>query len=266
MRRVIGGQVTDALAATIDDVHSGVAYRVDRRGRESARQLRTLKDRYRGHRCFIIGNGPSLNLMDLRPLRDEYTFGLNRGHLLGERIGKETTFLVSVNRYVIAQSASEMIAAPSMKFLSWHARSFVPDRTDVTLLRSVRRPQFSSNPARDGVWEGATVTYVAMQLAYYFGFQAVIIIGVDHSFSSQGPPHKLVTSKGNDPNHFDPNYFGAGYRWQLPDLEMSERAYRLARARFAASGREIVDATVGGKLTVFPKAEYTSLFDLGRIA
>jgi len=86
-------------------------------------------------------------------------------------------------------------------------------------------------------------------------------VGVDHNFQTKGPANTTVTSSGDDPNHFSPNYFGKGFRWQLPDLEGSERAYHLARQTYEASGRRIVDATVGGKLTVFPKVEYTSLFN-----
>jgi hypothetical protein len=99
-----------------------------------------------------------------------------------------------------------------------------------------------------------------MQLAYHLGFQKVILIGVDHSFTTQGKPHQAVVSQGDDPNHFSPNYFSKGFRWQLPDLETSEAAYRLAHQAFEADGREIVDATIGGKLTIFPKVDYSSLF------
>jgi hypothetical protein len=64
-----------------------------------------------------------------------------------------------------------------------------------------------------------------------------------------------VTSSGADPNHFDPNYFGKGFRWQLPDLQTSELAYRLAREAFESDRRRIIDCTVDGKLDVFPKAD-----------
>ena len=103
------------------------------------------------------------------------------------------------------------------------------------------------------------MTFMALQLAYHLGFKEVVLVGVDHSFATAGPPNQLVTSAGADPNHFDPNYFGRGVRWQLPDLDMSERAYRLARDAFAAAGRTVIDATVGGKLTVFPKADFETI-------
>jgi len=110
------------------------------------------------------------------------------------------------------------------------------------------------------LWEGATVTTVALQIAYYMGFSEVVLIGVDHNFVTQGKPNTTVVSQGDDPNHFSPNYFGKGFRWQLPDLETSERGYALARQAFEADGRRVVDATIDGKLRIFPRVEYNTLF------
>ncbi len=92
------------------------------------------------------------------------------------------------------------------------------------------------------------------------GFEQVILIGVDHNFQTKGPPNSTIVSSGEDPNHFSPHYFGRGFKWQLPDLQGSERAFRLARNAYEAHGRQVIDATIGGKLTIFPKVEYNSLF------
>lgn len=232
----------------------------DPRGRESQARLRSMHDRYRGERCFILGNGPSLRRMDLTPLRHEYTFGLNRIYLLFSELGFTTSFLVSINDLVIAQCAAEIDALTLPKFITWRARDVVTFDEHTIFVRSgVEEIAFSTDPVSH-VNEGATVTFVAMQLAYFLGFEEVILIGVDHSFKTKGPAHKVVVSEGDDPNHFAANYFGKGFRWQLPDLETSELAYAQARRAFEQDGRRIVDATVGGKLEVFPKVAYESLF------
>lgn len=196
--------------------------------------------------------------MDLTPLRSEFTFGLNRAPLLFPRMGFQTSFLVCVNRLVIEQSGAELLDTSCTKFVSWRGRRFLPSTADVTYLRSMRGLHFAADPTR-GVCEGGTVTFVAMQLAYHLGFETVIVIGVDHSFTTKGPPNQQTISGGDDPNHFDPNYFGKGYRWHLPDLERSEIAYGLAKEHFEKHGRRILDATVGGKLTVFPKVPYAAV-------
>ena len=228
--------------------------------RQSVQRLRGLRDKHRGERCFIIGNGPSLNKMDLSPLRQEVTFGLNRIYLLFDKLGFGTTYYVSVNSLVIEQCAHEIEQLPMPKFLSWRSRNLIGFTPSTIFLDTGAGPPF----ARDitgPVNEGATVTYVAMQIAFYLGFSEVVLIGVDHNFATQGKPHSTVTSTGNDPNHFDPNYFGTGFRWQLPDLETSELAYKLAKYHFEQDGRQILDATVGGKLQVFKKVDYHSLFE-----
>jgi hypothetical protein len=99
-----------------------------------------------------------------------------------------------------------------------------------------------------------------MQLAYFMGFSEVILIGVDHSFTTQGPAHKEVVSEGSDPDHFDPNYFGKGFRWQLPDLAQSEKGYAELKKMFEEDNRRILDATVNGKLNVFPKVDFSGQF------
>ena len=240
--------------------------------RESMHRLAELKDIHRGQRGFIIGNGPSLRQTDLTKLRGEYTFGMNRIYILFPELGFTTTYFLSINDLVIEQCAGEIMALPMPKFLTWRSHrffkshqpsaishqpsSFIPP---TFLYTTYTGPKFARNAA-GRLWEGATVTYVALQLAFHMGFERVILIGVDHSFVSKGEANKTITSQGDDPNHFAPNYFGKGFRWQLPDLETSERAYRMAKAAYEADGRQVLDATVNGKLAVFPKIDYNSLF------
>jgi hypothetical protein len=204
-------------------------------------RLRALKEKHKGQRCFIIGNGPSLRQMNLSPLRNEYTFGLNRIYLLFPEIGFTTTYYVSINPYVIEQCTDEIAALSMPKFLAWRARDSV---------------DFDQNT----VFIPSYPLGLAMQLAYHMGFERVILIGVDHSFATQGPPGKLVLSQSDDRDHFSSDYFGRGFYWQLPDLESSEKAYRLARDIYKRDAREILDATVGGKLQIFPKIAYEGLF------
>ncbi len=211
----------------------------------------------------MIGNGPSLRKTDLNLLRDEITFGANRFYLLFPELGFTSTFLVASNTLVIEQCAEELKSLSVPKFVTWRARKWMKDDPETIFLDTdYTLPETFSGDVSGRVYEGNTVTYVSLQLAYHMGFEQVILIGVDHHFTTKGPANTVVVSGGDDPNHFDRNYFGKGFRWQLPDLEGSERAYKLARESFESSGRLILDATVGGKLAIFPKVDYTSLFSV----
>ncbi len=228
--------------------------------RDTIARLKKMENQYLGKRCFIIGNGPSLRNTDLNKLRNEYTFGMNRIYLAFPEMGFSTTFFVSVNDLVIEQTAQEIQNLSMPKFVSWRAHQWLRPSNDLFFLYTTyTEPKFAKK-ATGRLWEGATVTYVALQLAYYFGFNEAILIGVDHNFVTKGRPNETVVSQGDDPNHFNPGYFGKGFRWQLPDLETSESAYRMAQDVFVQDGRKVIDATVNGKLTIFPKVVYDDLF------
>lgn len=227
----------------------------------SVRASRGYRDRHRGSRCFIIGNGPSLNQTDLHRLRGEYTFGLNRIYLLFPELGFPTSYYVTINTLVIEQCAPEIQQLSIPKFVTWRGRRWLSTDPGTVFLDTDYTGRATFSPDVSGrVFEGSTVTYVALQLAFHMGFDPVILIGVDHNFTTTGPANTTVVSQGDDRDHFSKGYFGKGFRWQLPDLAASEAAYRLARQAYEEAGRSVVDATVGGKLTVFPKLEYASLF------
>lgn len=230
--------------------------------RESMARLVGLKDIHKGERAFIIGNGPSLKKTDLKKLEKEYTFGMNRIYLAFPELGFSTTYFVCINDLVIEQCADDIVKLPMPKFLSWRSHRYFTGKTPIPtfLYTTYDNPSFSRD-VRHRVWESATVTYVSMQLAFHMGFKEVVLIGVDHTSHIQGLANSTVVSQGDDPNHFSPAYFGKGFRWQLPDFQTSEIGYRLARQAFESAGGRILDATIEGKLTVFPKTSYASLFD-----
>jgi hypothetical protein len=232
----------------------------DSRRRDCIARLAALKDSRKGERCFIIGNGPSLKQTDLSRLKGEYSIGMNRFYLMFPELGFKTTYFVSINDLVVEQCAADLQTMETPTFISWRGRQWVHPRENLYyLFTTYTGPKFAKD-IRGRLWEGATVTYASMQIAYFLGFQQIILIGVDHSFATKGKPNTTVVSEGNDPNHFAGNYFGKGFRWQLPDLDTSELGYIRAREVYKESGREIIDATIGGKLLVFPKVNYESLF------
>ncbi|MEI7847758.1 MAG: hypothetical protein WCK35_18290 [Chloroflexota bacterium] len=238
--------------------------------RTAIERLGKLKDIHKGQRAFIIGNGPSLKQTDLSKLKGEITFGMNRIYLMFQELGFNTTYLSVVNDLVIEQTAHDLASLEIPKFITWRSRRFFDAalfngsplayaKLPTFLHTTYDSPRFSTD-VRGRVWEGATVTYVTLQLAFHMGFDEVILIGVDHNYTTTGKPNTTITSEGDDPNHFSGQYFGKGFRWQLPDLETSEIAYRMARKTYENAGRKIMDATVGGKLTIFEKVDYNSLW------
>ena len=72
----------------------------------------------------------------------------------------------------------------------------------------------------------------------------------------KGRPSRTDVRTGPDKNHFHPDYWPEGSKWQLPDLYRTDLAYANARRAFEANGRRIIDATVGGQCDIFPKVGF----------
>jgi hypothetical protein len=205
-------------------------------------------DRHAGETCLIIGNGPSLRNVPNGFLGKYPTFGTNRIYLLPDFTA---TYYCAVNPLVIEQSAIEINKyGAKAKFI---AATEADKIKDCYPLHSAPTWTFSYNPAVY-IFEGFTVTYACMQLAFHMGFTTALLVWVDHSYKTDGPPNSRTTWQGDDPNHFDPAYF-RGTVWNNPDLANSEKAYRLAEKAFKDAGRKIINLTEGSRLEIFKKGK-----------
>lgn len=219
----------------------------------SRNRIKKWKNLYAGHKAVILCNGPSLNKVDFEALKKSniFTFGLNKINLLFDKTDFHPSSIVSVNPYAIEQNKEFYNATKLPLFLDSKAKKWIAFKNNVQFLHSAG---FSGHFARDcsiSINQGATVTYVAMQLAFHMGFSDVALVGCDHNFKTKGPPNKQVKGDTEDPNHFDPRYFSNGVTWQLPDLTASEFHYEKAKNIFAHFGRRIVNCTEGGYLEIF---------------
>lgn len=211
-----------------------------------------LENKHSGEVGLVIGNGPSLKDVPLDFLRKYPSFGTNRIYLLD---GFTPTYYVAVNPLVIDQSKKEILALSCSGYFIRADSGF--EGTNIFHLRSLPVPLFSTLPQK-GVYEGFTVTYVCLQLAYYMGFATAALVGVDHKYNFEGRPNQEMVAEGPDPNHFHPTYFSGGTRWNNPDLAASERSYHMAKTVYEAAGRRIVNLTPGTALDVFEKGTINS--------
>ncbi|MDE3184134.1 MAG: DUF115 domain-containing protein [Bacteroidota bacterium] len=220
---------------------------------------------HKGQDCFIIGNGPSLNKTNLSLLNDFYVFGLNKIHLIFDKHPLDLTYHVAANPLVIDQTKEELknniYNCPS--FLSYEASTNIENNIKNVYKILTNAPWSFYKDITQPISEGYTVTYVAMQIAFYMGFENVYLVGMDHNFKQSGKPNEEQHHKEEDVNHFHPDYF-KGHQWHLADLEGNEASYAMARHQFHANGRNIYDATIDGKLTIFPKVNFDEALKLAK--
>jgi hypothetical protein len=219
-----------------------------------AQALARLKHCHAGRPLLVVGNGPSLNHTPLDEFAGIPAIGMNKIDLLFPRVRWRPTMVLCMNRHVLSQHAPRFSRLGIPLYLSWQSRWFMrrSELPEVSFFLNLASDEFSTDITW-GVGISGTVTYAALQFAYYTRANPVILVGVDHHFTAKGRPHALVRNDGADRDHFDPGYFDRNNPWNLPDLAASERGYRKAKAAFTAAGRTILDATVEGRLRVFDK-------------
>ena len=253
-----------ALKVRLNEIPHALAWKFHPDADKNKELIQKFQGIHHGKRCFIVANGPSLLKTNLDLLENEYTFGMNRIYLNFERSSFRPTYHVTVNELILEQWPDEIAQLNMPKFLNWNRRFYYggPDsRTIFIKSKMTIKDSFQYDLTRPMV-VGATVTFVALQLAYYMGFQKVILIGLDHNYTDKGIPSKTETrTSERDESHFHTQYFPKGFKWQLPDLLRSEIDFEISRKAFEADDREVLDATIGGKCQIFRKIDYEGLFD-----
>lgn len=207
-----------------------------------------MKNIHKGETCLVIGNGPSLADVPLEFLNKYPSFGTNRIYLMQ---GFTPTYYVAVNEEIIKQSMDEIKVLDAHKFIS---DKFADQIEGAIPLINSGQPQFSKDPLKI-LYEGFSVTYVCLQLAYWMGFKNVLLVGVDHKYDSNGGANVLMAAPAD--NHFIADYYQPGEVWNNPDLVRSAKAFELAKEAFykARPRRKIVNLTHDTGLDVFPKGK-----------
>lgn len=251
----------------------------DKNVRNFEKRLSTFDGIYKGNRCIIMGNGPSLNKMDLEIFKNEFVWGTNRCYLLFDRISWRPKFYTAVDTRVVPDNADEINALSeklkeSNFFFPVHFRYEGILRSNKNVywynevpltVNKLPYSMFSTNILNNAS-SVYTVTVAALQLAVFLGFNPIYLIGCDTSYSvpetvkidSSNPD--WLTSTTNDPNHFSGDYFGEGKKWHEPHVDRMIFHYKQAKLVCDEIGVSIVNATVGGNLEVFPRINYLDLF------
>lgn len=219
-----------------------------------------FKNIHAGEPGWIVGNGPSLNEMELRFLGEKVNFCMNRIYLGEVQFGFTPKYYTVEDNFVAEDNSEEIDTLRYTKFLPKDLEYCLSDADDVCWINFLRKyddyPLFSDDASKVTYW-GSTVTYLAIQLAFFMGCDPIYLIGVDFDYAvpdyADGPN---ITSRGSDPNHFHPDYFGLGKRWHHPRLDLVRHFFIEARRFIENRGRRIFNAGIGGKLTVFERVNY----------
>lgn len=128
--------------------------------------IRDFKNIHEGKRLFILASGPSLERINLAPLRRRLVMGLNRSLLtfpnphyhctMDQRLFDDFPKLLAKTRYLFTLEGRPM---------------GIP-------LRLLGSEGFSWD-LEEGIYSGYTVSYFALQIAAYMGFKEIFYLGLD---------------------------------------------------------------------------------------
>lgn len=223
--------------------------------------IASFKNIHNGETAVIICGGPSIADVDLSLIPDP-TIGMNNIFLTGF----DPTYYIIEDWLIASDRKEEIEAIGSIRFYGSHLRDilhdgiFIPTNT-MSAVRS-KTPAFSFDLTKM-LYTGYTVTFQAIQLSFWMGFETVYLIGLDHNYVMPEDAERIhgdiFISHSADPNHFDPDYFGEGYRFHDPKPKRMEKAYQKAKDVFDQKGRKIYNATPGSRLNIFERKIYDPL-------
>lgn len=241
--------------------------------------LSGLKNRYSGRRIFVIGNGPSLNRTPLNMLTDEYTIAMNRISLLYDKTNWRPTFFVCTTTNIRYpewhRDIMRTINSGVVTFAGDKLKEYIGDHKNVHYLNCTHGEQIIDSPLLEWwsddiskrVCKYATSMLVAFQVAFYLGFKELYIVGADLAFSESLLKTFLchlrlgrLTHFWGDKNHFSSKYGTPGCTSKVLNRNMLA-AHNLVKGVAQKHGVKIFNATLGGRLEVYPRVNFFDLFD-----
>lgn len=231
----------------------------------NAKRLYAYKDKYKGQRCFLVGNGPSLTVSDLELIQNEITFGCNRVYKMFENTTWRPTYFCMIDALIAKYSSKELADAVSCPlFTNINTRDLMENKPKNLIFArnlGVNPYRVSGNFEAYYVPSGATVMTFMLELAMYMGFSEIYLLGVDctSSLSSNGHcasgyvnPHLIqkdierIQQRLNDPT-LTAEQVAAYY------FDKSTFSYKVIRDYADAHDFKIYNATRGGMLEVYER-------------
>lgn len=212
-------------------------------------------------RCFIIGNGPSLVSEDLDVLAEhnEFCIGLNMVHKVYRKTKWRPDYICICDKLAVSQTLNHIFENNRCPvFLTDAVRLyFSPFQYDKEILYheaynrddDYRIIKFGTELSSGNIPSGWTVSYIAIQLAVYMGFDKIYLLGMDNS---------------NWLQHCTDDYWSEspimnGTSEELTTL-VCRNAYKRAKAASVEFGFKIYNATRGGYLEEFERVNFDELF------
>lgn len=231
------------------------------------REIKKLEKSHLGERCFIIGNGPSLQIEDLELISGEFSFAVNRIYNVYEKTKWRPSFyytqeMTLPNRTESLEEflSSFLRSSTSLNFLPYikgmnkvkskYNCVFFPVYMDYCEYLKKPINRFSLDCSKEIV-HAYTSLYSVLQIAIYMGFKEIYLLGVDGAYRVNNA-------------HFYDDVYGDKRLFETKRItdRLTENINRGFDGMKAASERydfKIYNCTRGGSLEKFPRCNLENL-------
>ena len=251
---------------------------------KTAEAVEPYRGKYKGQRCFIIGNGPSLRAEDLEKIKGEFCIASNQVYRMFSKTSWRPRVYTAVDETMFRDTFKQVSAVDvELKFCSLQEHEKMYPIEGLLPLKLIskgdwiiyqRMPEFSDDIAKC-VYHATTITYINMQIAAFMGFDEVFLLGIDHQFPQQwriAPevlknPEKYINVDTIPGGSYkvrgveNAEFYPGDYSRSAYCIEEVTRGYQRAKLYFEEHGRKIVNATRGGKLDVYERVNFDKLMN-----
>jgi len=233
-----------------------------RRYSDKWEMVRNDYEKYATENILIIGNGPSLSIMDLESVNRIPSIASNKIYLLFEKSNWRPDFVTicdtllayklrnekfkTIDRLICSDVIFYLLKSAGKKRLPWK---------NITLESAwekyVNNKVFTPDPLSEGFFEGYSITNQNIQLAMWLGAKKIYLIGVDHFYQEARIDKAGAKMIHEGQNHFHPDYRKSGEIVNNAPVDKMNDAYEKMNAIAKASGVEIINISRRTALTAF---------------
>ncbi len=236
---------------------------------------RELAGRYQGRRAFVIGNGPSLGKQDVSKLDGELFFVSNGfwRHSMLEKLQPVSLALCDPAYFDGARKwdaefegirqgiRQGLFLVPRVARPTIRQRNLLPeDRTYYCDFfgSMAQRRNFVADLTQP-LPNCQTVTLFSIVIALHMGCNPIYLLGMDHDFLVTPTQATHFYQDDTEPAS-DDCYEEWPYDRLMEAVLNMWKGYRNLKAVAEANGKQIINASEGGFLDVFPRVSFESLF------
>jgi hypothetical protein len=217
--------------------------------KEMSWKLKYWGGRFNNEKIYIVGNGSSLDKTPLDKL-DSYSFATNRISRIYESTSWRPTHYLCMSHNIQKPDwladIRETVELKIPSFIWWKWAGLIGDYKNI-IWTDYYKDHIWVHDSSIGLMKWGSSGLSMIQLAMYIGFNPIVLVGFDGDWTP---------FEGEDPNHF-----GNGYLTKVTDGQANRWNYHHPLAHMMAldaaqhKGVNIIDATIDGKLDVYPKCD-----------